>query len=57
MARKKIRSVEHLPYNPERKITLTISDDVKKQLQELKTKYRLKSFSETIELLLNKFEK
>jgi predicted CopG family antitoxin len=57
MARKKIRSAEHLPYNPERKITLTISNNVKKQLQELKTKNRLKSFSETIELLLNEKEK
>jgi predicted CopG family antitoxin len=57
MARKKIRSAQHLSYNPERKITLTISNNVKKQLQEIKTKNRLKSFNESIELLLNEKEK
>ena len=48
---------EHLPYNPERKITIIISPDVNKRLLELKIKYRLKSFNEAIEFLLNEKEK
>ena len=55
--REKIGIHEHLPYDPERKITIIISPDVKRRLMELKTKYRLKSFNETIELVLNEKEK
>jgi len=57
MARKKIGLMGNLHYNPERDITITISKDVKKRLVELKTKYRLKSYSSAIELLLNENEK
>jgi hypothetical protein len=45
-----------LHYNPDKKPNITISPEVKRRLQELKTNHRLKSFSEVIEMLLNEKE-
>ena len=57
MAKKKPPSPTYIPYDPNRKPVIIISDDVKRRLQEIKTNYRLKSFNEAIELLLNEKEK
>ena len=53
MAKKKIPPLVHISYNPNRKPNIEVTDDVKKRLQEIKTKYRLKSFSEAIEYLFD----
>jgi len=47
----------YLHYDPERKPNITVSDEVKSRLQELKTKYRLHSFSDVIERLLDERDK
>lgn len=57
MASKKLPLPVYIPYDPDRKPVIIISDDVKRRLQEIKTNYRLKSFNEAIELLLNENEK
>jgi len=44
-------------YNPDRKPTIEVINDVKKRLQEIKTKYHLKSFSDVIEMILNERDK
>ena len=46
-----------LHYNPDKKPEITVSEDIKRRLQELKTKYRLHSFSDVIERLLDEREK
>ena len=56
MAKKKTLPSVYIPYNPDRKPTVEITNDVKERLQEIKTKYRLKSFSEAIEFLIDERE-
>ena len=46
-----------LHYNPNKKPDIMVSEEVKSRLQELKDMYRLHSFSEVIERLLDEREK